>query len=55
MKFIVTKPYGNEVEVKLHWETKDKLKRAALWTTSVVALAGAFVYIYNDKKDEPEE
>ena len=26
-KFVVTKGYGNEVEVTLHYETKDKIRK----------------------------
>lgn len=38
MKFVVRKDVFDVVEVKLHWETTQKLKTAAVWTS--VALVG---------------
>lgn len=37
MKFVVTNHYNNEVEVKLHWESKQKIKKIVGWTTVVAA------------------
>ncbi len=31
MKFVVKKDVFNEVEVKLHWETKNKIKQVLGW------------------------
>jgi len=56
MKFVVTKnAFGNEVDVKLHWETKEKLKKAAFRTLVAATIVVSVVSIYNDKKDKPED
>jgi len=57
MKFVVTKDYGNEVEVKLHWETKDKIRKIV---TNTLLIGGTFAatawYVKkSDKKDNQIE
>lgn len=38
MKFIVTKDFsGREVDVRLHWESKDKIKKVLWWTVGAVS------------------
>lgn len=39
MHFVVNKNYGNEVEVKLHWESKEKIKKFLWWTFYIVCLS----------------
>ena len=50
MKFVVKHDAFNEVEVKLHWETKDKIKKVVL-ATAGVAVAAAVVTFYVRKTD----
>lgn len=45
MKFVVTKGYAGEVDVKLHWETKDKITKAA-WIAGTAAAGVMAWYIY---------
>lgn len=55
MKFkVYDRPYTDEVEVKLHWETKDKLKKFA-WNTLAAVSAISIVATYvrnNDDKNK---
>lgn len=48
MKFVITKPYYNEYDVKLHWETKDKITRV-LWWTAIVAGAATTAWYFGKK------
>jgi hypothetical protein len=52
MKFVVTKPYGNEVDVKLHWESKDKLKRALYWTGGILGTAAFVLHLQTKNNKE---
>ncbi len=54
MHFVVDKHYGQEVEVKLHWQTKDKIKRSlyqvVIWTVAI--LIWLHIFKTRDKKDQ---
>lgn len=54
MKFIVTKDV-NVTEVKLHWETKDKIKRFLYLTSGAVITIGTVVWIMDEKHKDIEE
>jgi hypothetical protein len=48
MKFVVRKDYGDEVDVKLHWESKAKIKKVLLWAGTVAATVGGVLYFYKN-------
>lgn len=50
MKFVVVNGPLHEVDVKLHWESKQKIKKIVGWT-SVVAASVAGAYLYSKKLD----
>lgn len=54
MKFVVTHYPLNEVEVRLHEDTKKKLKRAA-WIVYYGAAASFVAKVVYDKRNEPSE
>lgn len=50
MKFIVNHGAFNTVEVKLHWETKRKIKNVVVGLGAITAVAGiTYIYLYNKK------
>lgn len=58
MKFIVRKQsYGDEVDIKLADETKDKIKKISLLSFYAAAVVGGVAYILHDvnNKPDPEE
>lgn len=61
MKFTVEKdfPYHNVYNVRLHWETKEKIKKVLYWSTVAAGAVGTLVVIdssrKNDKKETPTE
>jgi hypothetical protein len=50
MKFVVTKGYSNEVDVKLHWESRDKILKGLWYGTLFAVSAVSTRYLVNDKK-----
>jgi hypothetical protein len=55
MKFVVTKEYGNEVDVKIHWESKNKIVKVLYWTTCIViAIVGTGIHFVKPKKTTTE-
>lgn len=56
MKFVVTKhPYNNDVEVRLHDDTKDKIKKVLYWFTVASGSVATVVLIRRDHKRTEEE
>lgn len=51
MKFVVTQGYLNEVDVRLHWESKKKIKKIASWTAIAVGAVVVGVSIANQNQD----
>lgn len=49
MKFQVIHGYNSEVTVKLHWETKAKLKRVAFWSAYGAGMTSVLVYVYKNR------
>jgi hypothetical protein len=45
MKFVVKKEFGGTYDVKLHWETRDKLKKVAYYSGLVALASGVYVYV----------
>jgi hypothetical protein len=54
MKFIVTKSYLNEVDVRLHEDSKRKLKLVLGWSAYAGAIAGGIAYMRHDNKKASE-
>lgn len=49
MKFVVRQSaFGDDVDVKLHWESKDKIKKVLLWTGTVAATVGGVLYFFKN-------
>lgn len=55
MKFVVQKDMFGEYDVKLHWESKDKLKRIAYWGLLVPASAAASVWTVKQIMDDSKK
>lgn len=55
MKFIVKKEYGAEVEVKLHYETKDKIKKIFFYGVVVPAVFVSARYLQTENNKNENE
>jgi len=49
MKFVVIQDWNNEVEVKLHWETKKKIRQNLFRGAVVIVSAVSIWSIVNDR------
>ena len=47
MKFVVNHDVFNTVEVKLHWETKDKIKKVVAGLSAAVIVGVVCYKVYN--------
>lgn len=56
MKFVVSKGPLNEVDVKLQWETKEKLKKAFYWGLCMpLSIFGVYHFVTKDHEKTPDE
>ena len=55
MKFVVTKGYSNEVDVKLHWESRDKILKGLWYGTLFAASAVSTRYLLHDKSKSQKD
>ena len=55
MKFVVIQGYNNEVDVKLHWETKSKIKKIAARGLYIGVVVASVVIIRTKNSEESQE
>lgn len=51
MKFVVNHPYHNEVEVKLHWETKSKIKKVLVYGVIIAATSAVVLKVFENREE----
>lgn len=55
MKFVVTKHPLNEVDVRLPWETRSKIRKGLYSIAVMPAAVFVLLYVVTKKKTEPSE